>query len=273
MFPSFLLSLREGLEAALILGITLAVLNKIKRNDLKKPVWYGAVAAIIFSLVAGALLFWLGADLEGRPEEIFEGFAMLFAAGLLTWMILWLQTRSFNLRQELETDTHRAAIQGGKKALFMLAFLAIGREGFELAIFLFATNAASNALATLIGALSGLALAVFLGWLLFTTTRRLNIKAFFQVTSVLLILFAAGLTAHGIHELIEAGIVPPIIEHVWDINHLMDENSPLGGILKAVFGYNGNPSLTEVLAYLSYFGLLWYGMQKITAPTQKTQEV
>ena len=164
-------------------------------------------------------------------------------------------------------------IQGGQKALFVLAFLAVGREGLELALFLLAASAASSAWQTLIGALLGLILSVILGWILFATTRRLNLKAFFQVTSILLILFAAGLVAHGIHEFNEAGLIPPVVEHVWDMNHLLDENSTQGELLKALFGYNGNPSLTEVVAYSSYFVLLWIGIQKLSKPVRTAQEI
>ena len=98
-----------------------------------------------------------------------------------------------------------------------------------------------------------MAAAVLAGWLLFRTTARLDVRAFFRVTSILLIFFAAGLVAHGIHELNEAGIVPAVVEHVWDLNPVLDENSGLGQILKALFGYNGNPSLTEVVAYVGYW--------------------
>jgi high-affinity iron transporter len=197
---------------------------------------------------------------------------MLVAAGLLTWMIFWMQGRARTLRQELETDTRRAVAQGGQKALFILAFLTIGREGLELALFLFATSMTSTAMQTIIGAILGLVIAGILGWILFASTRRLNVKAFFQVTSVLLILFAAGLVAHGVHEFNEAGLIPPVIEHVWDTNHLLHENSTLGELLKALFGYNGNPSLTELIAYAAYFVLLWLGIQGFSRPAQPIKQ-
>ena len=101
-----------------------------------------------------------------------------------------------------------------------------------------------------------------MGWILFATTRQLNLKAFFQVTSILLILFAAGLVAHGVHEFNEAGLIPPLIEQVWDINPILDENSTFGALLKALFGYNGNPSLSEVLAYFVYFVAIWLGLRR-----------
>jgi high-affinity iron transporter len=142
------------------------------------------------------------------------------------------------------------------------------REGIELALFLTAAAFTTTAAATVIGALVGLAAAVLAGWLLVATTMRLDIQAFFRVTSILLVFFAAGLVAHGVNELNEAGLVPAVIEHVWDVNPVLDENSVLGQILKALFGYNGNPSLTEVLAYLGYWVAVVLALRRSRAPTQ-----
>ena len=272
MFPSFLLSLREGLEAALVIGIVLGAVHKMGRPDLKQVVWAGAGMAVIASIAVAVLLTLIGAEFEGRAEEIFEGFAMLAAAGLLTWMIFWMRSHARSLKSDLEDDVRLAAFRNGGRALFLLAFLAISREGFELVLFLGAAGMASNTLQTLTGAVLGLGVAVFLGWLLFATTRRLNLRQFFRVTNVLLILFAAGLVAHGVHEFNEAGLIPPVIEHVWDTNPILDENSTTGEILTALFGYNGNPSLTEVGAYLSYFALLWLGI-KLSAQTAQSRKL
>lgn len=140
--------------------------------------------------------------------------------------------------------------------MFFLAFLAVFREGLELALFLMAARMASNPIEALVGTILGLGVAILLGWMIFASTRKLNLRQFFQTTNVLLLLFAAGLVALGIHELNEANWVPPIVDHVWDINHILSDNSEVGEILKALFGYNGNPSLTEVIAYLSYFLVL-----------------
>jgi high-affinity iron transporter len=254
--PSFLLSLREGLEAALIIGIVLGALGRLNRSDLKPVVWRGAALAVALSLVAGLILNLLGMRFEGQAEEVFEGIAMLLAAGVLTWMILWMQRHGREIKQHLETKTRQAASQKGQGALFLLAFLAVFREGIELALFLLAATMSSGLPNTLIGGLLGLALAIGSGWILFNSTRRLNVRQFFQVTNVILILFAAGLAGLGIHELNEARWVPAIIEHVYDINPLLDENSQVGLILKALFGYNGNPSLTEIIAYAGYFTIL-----------------
>lgn len=256
MFPSFLLSLREGLEAALIIGIILGVLHKLHRGDLKPVVWQGVGLAIALSILASLGLNLLGMEFEGVLEEVFEGIAMLLAAGILTWMILWMQRQGGEIRREIETKTRQATLQKGSQALFLLAFLAVFREGIELVLFLMATRLATDPTSTLVGAALGLVAAIALGLIVFSSTRRLNLRAFFLITSVLLLLFAAGLVAHGIHELTEAGWIPAIIEPVWDINHILDDNSPAGEIMKALFGYNGNPSLIEVIAYFGYFAVL-----------------
>jgi len=262
MLPSFLLSLREGLEAALIIGILLGALRKVNRPDLKSAVWAGTAAALLVSLAAGGALAALGFSLEGQVEYVFEGITMLLAAALLTWMIFWMNRQGRFLRAEMEGKVRQAAASAASRgALFGLAFLAVVREGIELALFLTAAAFALQGGAIWVGAVLGLGAAVLLGYLVFSTTRRLDLRRFFQVTGVLLLLFAAGLVAHGVHEFNEAGWIPAVIEHVWDINPYLNEKSAPGEILKALFGYNGNPSLTEVLAYLAYLGAAAAGIR------------
>ena len=269
MFAATLLAFREGLEAALIIGIVLGVLGRMERKDQNWIVWLGAGLAGLGSLIIGAGLHALGVAFEGRAEEIFEGIAMLLAAAVLTWMIFWMARQGRGIQSELEQDVRRAAIRGGAWALFALAFVAVFREGIELALFLTAAAFTASTGATLIGGLLGLVLAVIAGWLLFATTRRLDIRAFFRVTSVLLILFAAGLVAHGVHELNEAGWIPSIVEHVWDVNPLLDEGSELGQLLKALVGYNGNPSLTEVIAYAGYWLAILLALWRTRVQTER----
>jgi len=261
MLPSYLLSLREGIEAALIVGIVLGALRQMRRTDLSSAVWMGVLSASVLSVLVGVLLTTFGLSFEGRSEQLFEGIAMLLAAGVLTWMIFWMNRQARSIKGELESGVHKAAFEGGKRGLFALAFLAVLREGIELALFLVASVFASDVQQTLIGAFLGLGTAILLGWSLFATTVRLDLRRFFQVTGFLLILFAAGLVAHGVHEFNEAGVIPAVIEHVWDINPILDENSTLGSMLKALFGYNGNPSLTEVLSYFAYFAAIIVGLR------------
>jgi high-affinity iron transporter len=261
MLASFLLSVREGLEAALVIGIVLAALRKLDRSRFAPAVWRGVLAALVTSLATGLLLTWLGMEFTGRAEQLFEGIAMLAAAVLLTWMIVWMRRQSASLSSSLESDVRQAVGNtSSQPALFWLSFLAVGREGLELVLFLTAVRMTTDGVQTLIGALAGLAAAVALGWLLFASSRRLNLRQFFNVTNILLILFAAGLLAHSVHELNEAGVIPVVVEHIWDLNPILNEKQPFGQMLTALFGYNANPSLTEMLAYLGYYlglGLLW----------------
>ena len=262
MIPGLLLSLREVLEAALIIGLVLGTLRKLRREELRTVVWLGAGSAVAISAVVGVTFYLVGISFEGVVEEIFEGITMLLAATVLTWMIFWMYYHARSVSQALEADVRQAVQRRGKRALFLVSFLAVVREGIELALFLTAASFASGAEVTLVGGALGLVLAVLLAWLLFSSLIRLNVSHFFQATGMLLVLFAAGLVAHGVHELNEAGIIPVLVEHVWDINHILDENSTAGLILKTLFGYNGNPSLSELLAYLGYFVAIALGLQQ-----------
>jgi len=256
MLSSFLLALREGLEAALIIGIVLGTLRKMGNTRFLGSVWFGVGSAALASVAVALILNAVGTSFSGRGEEIFEGITMLLAAGVLTWMIFWMRAQASTMQVGLQANVKQATQSGEGRTLFMVAFLAVMREGIELALFLTAAAAASTQQQALMGALLGLTGAVVLGWMLFATTVRLNLQRFFQVTSVLLILFAAGLVAHGVHEFNEVGWIPAVVEHLWDVNPILSETSTLGLMLKALFGYNGNPSLTEVLAYFLYFVML-----------------
>lgn len=262
MAASFLLALREGLEAALIVGIVLGALSKVGRQALKMAVWWGVLVAVGVSAVAAVILSLVGMDLVGRAEQVFEGTAMLLAAAVLSYMIFWMRRQAGRQKGELESKTSIAIAGQSRNALFSLAFLAVVREGIELALFLLATQAASSPLQTLSGALLGLAGAAVLGWLLFTGTRGLSIRIFFRVTNILLVIFAAGLVGLAAHEFIETGWLPAIIEHVYNVNPLLSDASALGGILRALIGYNASPSLTEVIVYLVYLGAVTVGLAR-----------
>ena len=256
MLASFLLTLREGLEAALIIGVLLGTLNKLAQPEYRKTVWFGAGLAIMISALAGFALNMLGARFEGRAEEIFEGIAMLLAAVILTWVILWMGRQSRDINERLKSNIKTAVSNRSSLALFALSFLAVIREGIELAFFLTAVSLDTDGVGVLIGAGLGLASVVVIAVLLFRSLIKLNLARFFQITSFILVIFAAGLVAHGVHEFNEAGLISPIIEHLWDINHILDEKSTLGELLKTLVGYNGNPSLSEAIAYLLYFVII-----------------
>ena len=256
MLPGYVLALREGLEAALIIGIVLSALRKMEQQNLNSTVWIGTISAVLVSILAALGLNWIGAEFEGRGEQLFEGITMLLAAGILTWMVFWMRNQSVEMKQKFESSVQKVAKGQGQRALFLLAFLAVLREGIELALFLLAIRLTTNPFQEFLGAGLGISSAALIGWAVFATTRKLSIVQFFQSTNVLLALFAAGLIGLGIHEFNELGSIPSIIDHVWNLNTLLPDESTLGQLLKALVGYNSAPSMSQVIAYFGYFLVL-----------------
>ena len=264
VLSSFIITFRETLEAALIVGIILAYLIKTKRERYNNIVYLGIASAIIASIIGYFLFNSLAGGFTGRAEEIFEGISMIFAAFLITFMILWMLKQK-HIVVELHEKVDREIHEQHKAGLFFLVFISVFREGIETVIFLGAASfvAADN---NLFGAILGIFAAIVLGYVIFVGSKKINIKVFFNVTSVILILFAAGLAAKGVHELEEAKIIPVYAEHVWDINPELNpdgtypalhEKGSVGSILKDMLGYNGDPSLTEVASYMAYLLLIF----------------
>jgi len=272
MIPSFIITFREALEAALIFGIIIGFLIRTKQTKYNNIVYLGAASGIIGSIIGAFLFNHVAGGFSGRAEQVFEGFTMLIGAVLLTTMILWMM-RQKHVAKELEEKVSTEITEAHKLGLFSLVFIAILREGIETVIFLGASSFVSEK-NTIIGAALGIVAAALLGYLVFVGSMKINLKKFFNVTSILLILFAAGLVAHGVHELQEAGIFPMVIEHIWDINpavntdgtySVLHEKGLIGSIFVSLFGYNGNPSLLEALSYFAYLilvFLLWKNIEK-----------
>lgn len=257
MIGSLVITLREGLEAALIVGILLAYLARIGRSDRTPGIWLGTALALLASLAAGGAIYLTLGEFGGTAEQVFEGSAMLLAVGVLTYMVYWMCRQAADLRSNLQRQV-TSALGGSRFALASLAFLVVVREGIELVLFLFGSVQTSTPAATLLGGLFGLALAVVLGYGIYRGGLRIDLRAFFGVTGVLLVFFAAGMLAHGVHEFVEAGLLPGIVQPVWDLGSVLPEGSVPGQFLKALFGYSDDPSLLEVGAYVVYLvGLLW----------------
>jgi high-affinity iron transporter len=275
MLAGFLLALREGIEAALIISIVLGMLKKMQRYDRARLVWLGVAGAALISVGVAIVLNVIGAEFEGAAEQIFEGCIMLFAAVVLTWMIFWMQKQGRQIQKGLEADVREALSGGQTAALFSVAFFAVLREGIELALFLTAVNFSTPIVGGeapilgWLGGILGLIAAAILGWLLYESAIKLNLRRFFQYTSIVLVLFAAGLVGSAVHEFNELNWIPAMVEHVYDLNPIVPATSTAGEFLKALFGYNANPSLTEMLAYIAYFvvvfGLLQYFNRKSQA--------
>ena len=254
MGAAFLMT-REGLEASLIVGIVLGYLAKTENRRYFRLIWLGTAAAVAVSVAAGAALFFTIGELEGRSEQIFEGVAMLCAVSVLTWMIFWMRKQAANIKKELEARLASAIAAGSAIGLASVVFFAVLREGVETALFLFAIGESSTPLATGIGAVVGLAISISLGIGIYMGSRRLDLRQFFTVTGLLLIVFAAGLLAHAVHEFQEAGILPETVEHLWNTNAILSEDSHFGKFLTALFGYNGDPSALEVGVWITYLSV------------------
>jgi len=273
MIESFIITFRETLEAALIVGIILSYLARTKQTRYNNVVYTGIASGIVVSIIGAFLFNYLAGGFTGRAEKIFEGIIMLVGAFLLTTMIFWMMKQK-HVARELEHKVAAKITEMYKAGLFLLVFAAVLREGIETVIFLGAASFVSTN-NNLIGAFVGIIAAIFLGYAIFIGSMKIDIRKFFNITSIILILFAAGLVAHGVHEFQEAKLIPTVIGSVWDINPLINpdgtypllhENGYIGSIAKGLFGYNGNPSLIEVLSYLAYLiivFLLWKNIEKV----------
>jgi high-affinity iron transporter len=185
-------------------------------------------------------------------------------------MIFWMAQNARKMRNEIHKKISAAVTTGQVFSIATLAFVSVFREGLETVLFLTAL-AVTDPLGTVIGMLTGISVVIVLAVLMMRGVYRINLQKFFKYTSVLLVVFAAGLLGYGVHEFIEAGLVPPIIEHVWDINpldamHPLHENGAIGSILKALVGYDGNPELLRVIAYVGYWLIIGYYLLRTYAP-------
>jgi high-affinity iron transporter len=256
MGAAFVIALREGIEAALIVSIVLAYLKQLGRTDRSRLVWLGTALAVLLSAATGTVIFVVGADFEGTAEQVFEGLLTLTAVGVLTWMIFWMRRQGARIKSDLQHKVDTALVAGGL-ALAALAFFAVLREGVETALFLFAA-AEGTAVegggigAQLVGAALGLVLAVILGILLYRGGIRMNLRTFFKITGVILIVVAAGLFAYSVHELQEAGWFPFLEAHAYDISATLPDDEGLGAVLRGLVGFNADPGVLEVLAWATY---------------------
>lgn len=253
---------REALEASLIVGIILTVLVRLKARRYFPHVGLSTAAAIIASIFAGFWLHSLTSSLQVQYEAILAGTISLLACGVLTYMIFWMDQQARALKSEIETQVESALNQSEVIAILLLPFFAVLREGAETVLFLKALSLQATGMLSLTGALAGLLVAVMICVLIFAGGRKIPLKPLFRWTGGFILLIAAGLLAYGIHELQEVGWVPFIVEHVWDINNVLNEKVGVGAFLKALFGYNGNPSLIEVVAYGGYILAIMTAIRK-----------
>jgi len=261
---AFFLMLREGLEAALIVGIISAYLVKVGRSDALPKIAVGVIAAVGLSIAAGAAVALTVGKLPVVVQETFEGLAAVAAVAVLTWMLFWMRRQGRAMKGELEADVQAALLAGSTGALVGLSFIAVIREGLETSLFLVgqANSAEQGAIWVLVGALIGLAIAAVLGVGFYHGSRRLNLSTFFRWTGVALIFIAAGLLSSAVHELIEIGVITFGTQPAFDVSGVLPHDAAsgnlLGQFLRAIFGYSATPEVTTFVVWLTYVVVVLY---------------
>jgi high-affinity iron transporter len=263
--------LREGVEAALVVAILLAYLNRLGGKSHIRWVWIGTLSAAFLSLVVGVVIYNTVGALEGRAEELTEGVVAFAAAALLTWMIFWMGKNARQLRDKLESEAASAVEVGGVGALAAVAFVAVMREGLESALFMISTTVGETANGSEVaGGILGLLAAIGVGYLVYRGGSRINLRLFFRVTGFLIILFAAGLVSKGVHEFQEVGVLPIIIEPLYEIPFGDPNISTVARFAKTMFGWSPSPSLLMVISYWAYLIPIGAAFSQMTSAGSRT---
>ena len=253
MLPTLIIGLREGLEAALIIGIVAAFLKQQGQLRALRQVWLGVALAVALCVGVAIALRALDRDLPQRQQEGLETVIGLVAVGMVTYMVVWMKRNSRNLKAELQRATTNALASGSTRALVLMAFLAVLREGFETAVFLLAAfNASTDPATAGGGALLGVVLAIALGYAIYRGGIRLDVSRLFRITGLVLVIVAAGLLATAAHTGHEAGWVLFGQTQVVDLSWLVRPGTVISSLATGVLGLQPRPVVVEVLAYLLY---------------------
>ena len=264
---NFLIALREGVEAALIVGVVAAYLVKVGRRNLLPKVWFGVIIAAALPLSLGAIMTWGPYTLSFQAQEILGGTLSLVAVAMVTWMILWMSSNSRQFARKLREDTAAQLASGSEWGVVWIAFIAVAREGIETALFVWATikSSAENAIAApALGVVTGLLVAVVIGWLIYTGAARINLSIFFNITGLLLIFVAAGIVSYGIGDLQEASVIPGWGTHIYDITAYLDgsvyswltTSSWWWTLLEAMFNVNASPTHLQLIGWVLYIVII-----------------
>ena len=257
MLPSFVIGLREGLEAALIVGIVAAFLVRQGRRDAVRQVWLGVAAAVALCLGLGLVLDLLERSLPQRGQEALETVIGLVAVGLVTTMIVWMRRHARTLKSGLESAASTALARGSTRALVVMAFLAVLREGLETAVFLLATFQASlDRVSAPVGAVLGIVAAALLGYALYRGGTRINLQRFFTLTSVVLVVVAAGLLMTAAHTAHEAGWLDLGQARALDLQWLVRPGTPWSAVVTGVLGIQPRPTVVEVAVWTVYLAVM-----------------
>ena len=275
MSESLLITLREGFEAALVVAIVLAAVRRSDRPEMARWVWYGTGAALALAAVVGWLIHITIDDLTGDSRARVFAIICFGAAGLLTWMIFWMRRHARSLKGELEGKAIQALHQSAF-ALGMVAFVAVAREGLETALFLISTTTNSSSNDVVFGALIGIVLACVLGMLIYHGSKAISMKLFFQVTGVLIILFAAGLVSRGVLFLQSSGDLGSVNDAVYNLTgqRWLTQSTQTGRFLAGIFGWDPRPSIEQVVVYVGYLVpvlFLFFKRPRVTPPAPVVQ--
>jgi high-affinity iron transporter len=264
---SFLVTAREGLEMALIVTILLGYLRSVDQKQHFRAIWLGVGAAAGISVAFAAVLEIASRELDGRVLEAFEGFTMLFAVAVLTWMLFWMRSQSAGISRDLRAKMDMALSAGSVTALALLAFSSVGREGLETALFLFAGSANQGSdVSFLLGGLLGFGVAAAAGLVIYYGFATLPLRHFFSISAVVLMVLAAGLLTNALTELHEATVIPDLGVRPWDTEATLPMSSDLGKFLHTVLGYDSAPAISQIALYWSYItlaGMAYFAMPLI----------
>ncbi|MGK9235891.1 FTR1 family protein [Inquilinus limosus] len=254
MLVPFLIMMREGIEAALIVGIIAGYLRQTGRSQWMPLVWIGIAIAVLLSIAVGIVLNLVSAEFPQREQELFEAMVGLVAVFILTSMVFWMRKAARSIKAQLQHSVD-AALEGHDAkglALIGMAFFAVAREGLESVFFLLATFQQDVGLEAPIGALAGVLVAVAVGFAIYWGGVRLNLKRFFRWTGLFILVVAAGLLAGSLRALHEAGLWNGLQEIAFDLSHVLPIDGPLGSVLAGIFGYQDTPTVGEVAVYLLF---------------------
>jgi high-affinity iron transporter len=273
MLGNFLIGLREGLEASLVVSVLVAFLVRTDRRSVLPKVWLGVGIAVAVSMGVTLALTLAQQAFTFGAKETFGGALSIIAVGFVTWMIFWMRRTARSISIELRGWLDDA-IKMGATAVVVMAALAVGREGLETALFFFtAAQAAGETTQPLIGFLLGIATAIVLAYLMYRGALRLNLGKFFMVTGVLLVFVAAGILAYGVHDLQEAGVLPGLNTLAFDVSTAVPPDSWHGVLLKGIFNFSPQTTVLQAIVWVLYVGVvltLFLRPQPATAPAAAT---
>ena len=278
MLASFLILLREGLEAIFIVTIVLSVINRLKRDDLRIYVWMGILLAITCSVLAGGILQLFSHRLVSDQKAIFQGTLMIVACMLLTYVMVWFNAQAKLLKKKFENRLIQVISRNQSWRIFTLVFLAILREGIEIVIFSSAALVTRDRISFLIGGGLGLLCVLILGNLIYISSLKIPFKHFFRITSVILILVAAGLLLQGVGQLQTSNVLPTWGPRMVNFNRLLNDQTGFGLVLHMLFGYDSNPTFVMLISYFGYLLMVislkkWWTERALNRIVQKYNQI